>query len=94
MSNLEEHEAEQAAITGACEAGECDHPDCREESTAWHGLRCPECDKDHDLNVAFTGTARLTVDGSEDNGAHEWDDKSPLFCGACGFNGLAEEFKL
>jgi hypothetical protein len=28
MSNLETHEAEQAAITAACEAGTCDHPDC------------------------------------------------------------------
>ncbi|MDP2047573.1 MAG: hypothetical protein Q8K33_01585 [Cypionkella sp.] len=28
MSNLEEHEAEQAAITAMCEAGTCDHPDC------------------------------------------------------------------
>lgn len=29
MSNLEEHEAEQAAITAACEAGKCDHAECQ-----------------------------------------------------------------
>jgi hypothetical protein len=28
MSNLETHEAEQAAITAACEALVCNHPDC------------------------------------------------------------------
>ena len=28
MSNLATHEAEQAAITAMCEAGECDHPEC------------------------------------------------------------------
>lgn len=28
MSTLEEHEAEQAAITAQCEAGTCDHPEC------------------------------------------------------------------
>lgn len=29
MSNLAEHDAEQAAITAMCEAGECDHPECQ-----------------------------------------------------------------
>jgi len=28
MSNLETHEAEQAEITAACEAGTCGHVDC------------------------------------------------------------------
>jgi hypothetical protein len=28
MSNLATHEAEQAAITAACDAGTCDHPHC------------------------------------------------------------------
>ena len=30
MSTLEEHEAEQAAITAQCEAGTCRHPECHE----------------------------------------------------------------
>ncbi|MDX5412826.1 MAG: hypothetical protein LPK02_07240 [Rhodobacterales bacterium] len=29
MSNLKEHESEQARITAECEAGECDHPSCK-----------------------------------------------------------------
>lgn len=33
MSSLEEHMEEQARITAACEAGECDHPDCAEGKT-------------------------------------------------------------
>ena len=36
MSTFEEHEAEQAEITAACEAGECDHPECKAES--WHDV--------------------------------------------------------
>ena len=40
MSNLEEHEAEQARITAECEAGECDHPECHEAAyditMSWH----------------------------------------------------------
>ena len=28
MSNAEDHDAEQAAITAACVAGTCDHPEC------------------------------------------------------------------
>ena len=31
MSNLEEHDAEQAEITAICASGECDHPECQEE---------------------------------------------------------------
>lgn len=52
MSNLEEHLAEQDHITEACDAGTCDHPDCRPAEPAnrihiterqrdaiWTGLR-------------------------------------------------------
>jgi hypothetical protein len=34
MSNLEDHDAEQAEITAACEAGTCDHPECK--PSTWH----------------------------------------------------------
>lgn len=34
MSSLEEHDAEQAAITALCEAGLCDHPECHEDDEA------------------------------------------------------------
>jgi hypothetical protein len=105
MSNLEEHEAEQARINAECAAGECDHPECYETTIHCEpngeqymppgnifGLACPTCGADHDINVTFTGTAKLTESGTVDDGAHEWDSKSPAFCGACGFNGLAEDF--
>lgn len=32
MSTLEDHDAEQAAITALCEAGQCDHPECQSET--------------------------------------------------------------
>jgi hypothetical protein len=34
MSNLEDHDAEQAEITAACEAGICNHPECK--PSTWH----------------------------------------------------------
>jgi hypothetical protein len=34
MSNLEEHEREQARITAECMAGTCDHPECHEDEDA------------------------------------------------------------
>lgn len=38
MSNLEVHEAEQAAITAMCEAGTCDHPDCKAKKANWRAI--------------------------------------------------------
>ena len=34
MSNLEDHMAEQEAITARCEAGTCEHPECEAEDTS------------------------------------------------------------
>jgi len=69
MSNPEDHEREQAAITAACEAGECDHPDCEtfehdpETCPTMHWNRgddiCADCGAD--LNPPATTHATLTV---------------------------------
>jgi hypothetical protein len=61
----------------------------------WH-LLCPECKKDEGFTISFTGTARLTSEGTEDAGDHEWHDESSLSCD-CGWDGIvgqaAEAYK-
>lgn len=39
MANFYEHEAEQAAITAQCEAGKCNHDDCRVSRALASGFR-------------------------------------------------------
>lgn len=59
---------------------------------AWHGKFCPKCLDMDQLEISFTGTARLTYDGSEDCGDHEWDDTSACSCRNCGFSAPAAAF--
>lgn len=58
----------------------------------WHGMACPSCFESTTLRVTFTGTARLTGGGSEDDGNHEWGEDSPCTCG-CGFTGPVRAFQ-
>lgn len=53
---------------------------------AWHGLKCPNCNLTDDFRVEFIGECKLTKDGSVDDGNHEWDDESRIWCG-CGWSG-------
>lgn len=54
---------------------------------AWHNLTCPSCKLTDDFRVEFIGECRLTSDGSEDGGNHEWDETSRIWCG-CGWQGM------
>lgn len=60
----------------------------------WHEMQCPKCKLDGDLQVTFTGTCRLTSDGSEDIGNHEYDDTHNCFCGDCGYEATVAEFRI
>jgi hypothetical protein len=51
---------------------------------------CPTCKSDEGLTVSFVGTARLTGDGSEDVGDHEWGSGSDCSCD-CGWQGLVAD---
>jgi hypothetical protein len=70
MSNLADHEAEQAAITAACEAGLCDHPDC-----AAMGAMIASRDYAAQFPPAPTPCERAQqiMDDTADNGAEEGD---------------------
>ncbi|WP_164885777.1 hypothetical protein [Paenirhodobacter populi] len=61
MSNLQEHEAEQAAITAICESEACDHPDCRKSGLGWHDA----CEA-----VMWRGRRHPTSDDNNRRAAH------------------------
>ncbi|MFI5109732.1 MAG: hypothetical protein ACHP78_12900 [Terriglobales bacterium] len=52
-----------------------------EESGNQHGLRCPECGKSDQLDIAATVWVRLCPDGTDvtaaECGDHEWDNTAP-----------------
>jgi hypothetical protein len=60
------------------------------------GLRCPECGKGDEIDIAATVWVRLCPDGSDvtqaANGDHEWEDTSPVKCCACGYHGTVTTF--
>lgn len=55
-------------------------------------FHCPKCQSDSKIEVAFAGLCRLTPDGSEDVGDHEYDEDSLAQCGACGHTGRLSTF--
>lgn len=50
------------------------------------GVICPACRKDDGLEVTVKVWAKLSVDGTDAEGDHEWDSESPCVC-ACGWKG-------
>lgn len=66
-----------------------------------HGWICPECSERDELNVTFTGDAKLIqIDNhaedfsTEDAGDHIWDQDSPMRCLACGHAGKVVDFVI
>lgn len=61
MSNLATHEAEQAALTALCEAGECGHPHC-DPSPIDRALEImEETDDDSDNNTRRAARVLLAI---------------------------------
>ena len=52
---------------------------------------CPNCKKQDELHVTFTGTARLTRDGTEDVGDHEYSDTADVHCEDCDWRGMMRD---
>lgn len=50
-------------------------------------MECPSCHDDNHLHITFTGECHLTVDGTDDDGDHEWNDDSPCRCSSCDWSG-------
>lgn len=69
MSSFAEHEAEQSAITAACEAGTCDHPDCKAPASPFEVAHqiIDTTSQSEDSNVRRAARAFLTVAPSYDD---------------------------
>lgn len=60
------------------------------------GLRCAECGRGDEIDIAATVWVRLCPDGTDattaTNGDHEWCDHSGALCAACGHGGNVSDF--
>jgi hypothetical protein len=60
------------------------------------GLRCPDCGKGDQIDIAATVWVRLCPDGTDvmqgANGDHEWSNHSGAACAACGHAGTVSDF--
>lgn len=60
-----------------------------------HGMTCPHCQHDDQLDVVYSAWTRLVPDGTDDELVDdhdlEWDEQSPCRCGACGWTGTVKD---
>jgi len=59
-----------------------------------YDLGCPRCAQAETLSIVVTCTAILSIDGTDVQGDHDWDDTSSCFCDECGHNGTVGEFRI
>lgn len=59
-----------------------------------YDMACPRCGQAETLSVEITCTATLSIDGTEANGDHYWDDASACSCDACDHHGTVGEFRV
>ena len=59
-----------------------------------YDMACPQCGQAESLSIEITCTATLTINGTEDNGDHYWDEASSCSCDACDHHGTAGEFRI
>lgn len=57
-------------------------------------MKCPSCGADDGIEITALTTIRLTPEGDEDIGDHEWDHNSSCFCNACDYSGVVSDFKI
>ena len=84
MSNLEDHNAEQAAITAACEAGTCDHPECHKGKIRYV---CSECGEE---SIYWEGNAYWDTETQSLELGGDADTDSTGYCGDCGAEDCAK----
>jgi hypothetical protein len=56
-------------------------------------MYCPECGSDIGLDIVARVSVRLTPDGTDADGTHEWDDESPCTCTECDHHGTVADFR-
>lgn len=66
--------------------------EAKDDDSLLHDKACPGCGNREGLHIQFTGTAFVDDLGSDDEGDHEWDDKSACRCGQCDHMGTVKDF--
>lgn len=63
-----------------------------------HGICCPKCGSDDQIDVCASVWVRLCDDGTDayesENGDQEWDDNSPCSCHVCDYYGTVGSFAI
>jgi len=55
------------------------------------GMACPVCGRDDKLQVSLKVWSRLSIEGTDPCGDHEWDPKSGCACDNCGWGGTVND---
>lgn len=57
-------------------------------------MACPTCASDAHLMIVITAWAKLSADGTDPSGEHDWDDASDCTCNACDHAGTVQNFRI
>jgi hypothetical protein len=63
-------------------------------SNSLEDMACPECGSRGRFSIACTTTCLFDDSGSEDDGDHEYDEKSSCSCRSCGHGGTVADFTI
>ena len=66
----------------------------RKDLRSKYDMACPQCGQAEKLSIEITCTATLSINGTEDNGDHYWDETSSCSCDTCSFHGTVAEFRI
>lgn len=57
-------------------------------------MACPKCGQAETLSIEITCTATLSINGTEAEGDHYWDETSSCSCDVCDHHGTVGEFRV
>lgn len=59
-----------------------------------YDMACPQCGQAETLSIEITCTAMLSINGSEAEGDHYWDETSSCSCDVCDYHGIVGDFRI
>jgi hypothetical protein len=65
-----------------------------ENTNCLAGLKCPKCGSLGPLWIQCSVAVVVHDDGTDEECAHEWDDKSACSCRDCKLNGKIKDFRV
>jgi hypothetical protein len=66
----------------------------RKDLRSDYDMACPQCGHAERLSIEIVCSAILSIDGTEPNGDHYWDEASSCGCDVCGRHGTVAEFRI